>query len=141
MFNNKLPISSLIGIVMISISSFFLFTFGATVYNLYLRLEFRFVFLGLGIFFFLLGLGMFLKKKWIRPILTINIFAFGILMFASTFGDGPFGYLDIFQKIAIMLPSIGVTLFLLLLLYNQKVSEEFGVKTQETETEDILDMI
>ena len=137
MFKNKLPLSSIIGIGTISTGSFFLFIVASDLNN---ESETQFVqfFLLLGLFFFLTGIGMIFKRNWIRPLLAISFVSFGAFLLYTTFISD---YLKFYQSIGNSIFGIGITLFLVLLLYNEKVSEEFGIKHQDKMDDEILDII
>ncbi len=137
MFKNKFPISSLISIAVISIGAFFILTFvhqyqdggrilGNTEYFLF----------SLGLFLSVTGIALILRQAWARTVLAVCIIILSLfLIYIITYYVPD----NILSKVAIYLLSIGLPLFFILLLYNEKVSIEFGDKHSDKETEDILD--
>ena len=136
MFKNKLPISSLISIVVISIGAFFILLFLSLIERDHLE-ESRYFFLMIGLLMFSTGIALIIRKTWARTILAFSLFILTLILLFEFQINMPSG--DIYTQIALVILPVSIPLFLILLLYNEKVSIEFGDKHIDKETEDVLD--
>ena len=137
MFKNKFPISSLISIAVISISVFFILI-ATSMYQDDYNHKMRHLFMLIGLASFGTGTALVAKKKWARTILTISL-ALLSLTLLYLFIFNPEGEPKILSQIGLFILVTGLPLFFILLLYNEKVSIEFGDRHIDKETEDILD--
>jgi predicted MFS family arabinose efflux permease len=140
MFKNKLPISSLISVVVISIGAFF--TLMSVSY--YERQGFyekndNFILLIIGLSLFITGISILLRKTWARTTLTISILGLmSFLVYSFIFGEN-YNTANFLEQAALLSLAIGLPLSFIFLLYNEKVSIEFGDKHVDEEFEDVLD--
>lgn len=138
MLKNKLPISSIIGIGVISLSVFFLCIFAEIFYrdrrldNLEDAIP-----LAIGLFLAFAGISTLLKLFYARTLLAITV----ILMSAVFIFTIGINVGNIFITIGFFCLGLGFPFTVLMILYNQKVSEEFGIEHQDKATEDILDLM
>jgi hypothetical protein len=140
MFKNKLPISSLISTTIISIGIFF--TLMSVSY--YERQGFyetneKFILLIIGLSLLITGISILLRKIWARTILTISILGLmSFLVYSFIFGEN-YNTANFLEQAALLSLAIGLPLSFIFLLYNEKVSIEFGDKHINEEFEDVLD--
>ena len=150
MFKNKLPVSSLISIALISIGAFFIlffisfyqdngayedFEYLSSIIGLNENFKYFIIIIGLSIF--VTGLSLLLKQLWTRTFLLINVVGlYFFLLYTFPYDDFPE---DILRRTSFYILLTGISLSFILLLYNEKVSIEFGDKHIDKESEDILD--
>ena len=138
MLKNKLPISSILGIGIISLGVFFLCLFAEMYYRSRRMDDLEdIIFLAIGLFLAFAGVSMLLKMFYARTLLAITI----LLMSAAFIFSLGFSVRNIFITIGVVCLGLGFPFTVLMLLYNQKVSEEFGIKHQDKIDDEILDLI
>ena len=137
MLKNKLPISSILGLGLMFTGGFFLFLFGDIADRSSDLGTQEALFLIVGLFSCFTGILLFLKIKWARTLVALSLITLSLSMLSITIRD----FDNLFMLLAFLCLFVGLPFFLLLLLYNQKVSEEFGIKHQDKIDDEILDII
>jgi FtsH-binding integral membrane protein len=141
MFKNKLPISSLISTTIISIGVFFtLMSVSHYEKQDFYEINDNFILLIIGLSLLITGISILLRKTWARTILTISILGLmSFLSYSFIFDESNRNTDSFLELVALLSLAIGLPLSFIFLLYNDKVSIEFGDKHVDKEFEDVLD--